>query len=847
MTDNFGHEARPRVAWHIDTFGHSSEQAALFATMGFDGLFFARIDYQDMEKRRNESRMEMVWRGSPMNLMDQSDIFTGVLFYEYNPPPEMCFDTLRCHDDAVVNNPNLFTYNLDYKVEKFVNDSLEQAASYRTNNIMFTMGSDFQWEDAASWYKNLDILINTINTRYPDRFKLFYSTPTRYLEAVHAAGLTWELKTDDFLPYGIHPYAYFSGYFTSRPALKYYVREMNGFLQTCRHWEVFTGGPPNNMSSNRLSEAMGVAQHHDAVSGTERQHVADDYALRLSIGQKECQRTINVLLNKVVPKGKSPPLSFDYCDYLNLSVCELTYTNNFDVVVYNPLPRANNLTIAIPVSEVVELRDSKGVVMTDCDIQLIYQTPLVKAIDPLPLVLMFKAALPPLGYATYFARKKQNSAGGCNYLLPQIKPQSIVMRNEFLEVAFDEATGRIQSITNLALNTTLPLDQQFFWYNASAGNNVNSSQASGPYIFRPNSSHPFPVNKNSNKATVTVINGTIHQSVSQIYSDFARQSVHLYKGANYLELEYIIGPIPISDGLGKEIISRFDTDLVSNGIWYTDANGREMQKRIRDYRKTWSLNNTEPVASNYYPVNSRMYLQDLTRGLQLTVLTDRSQGGSSLKDGSLELMLHRRLLYDDHRGVVEPLNEPGMNGTGLVISGKHWIVFDSIKNSGSIQRTLGEQMLLRPTMAFHRNSNPVPDYLSSYNTMYSAVSRELSPNVRLLTLQYLEDSTVLLRLEHQFEVGEDATLSNPVTIRLDGLFSHFTITNLTELTLGANERIENVHRLKWNLEEEVGDPFKEEVGDSFKPMRSRKDPDKWTIVLNPMEIRTFQLNVSYLQ
>ncbi len=29
---------------------------------------------------------------------------------------------------------------------------------------------------------------------------------------------------------------------------------------------------------------MGVVQHHDAVSGTEKQHVADDYAQRLSDG-----------------------------------------------------------------------------------------------------------------------------------------------------------------------------------------------------------------------------------------------------------------------------------------------------------------------------------------------------------------------------------------------------------------------------------------------------------------------------------------------------------------------------------------------------------------------------------
>lgn len=39
-----------------------------------------------------------------------------------------------------------------------------------------------------------------------------------------------------------------------------------------------------------LSEkAMAVAQHHDAVSGTEKQHVANDYAKRLANGWEHCQ------------------------------------------------------------------------------------------------------------------------------------------------------------------------------------------------------------------------------------------------------------------------------------------------------------------------------------------------------------------------------------------------------------------------------------------------------------------------------------------------------------------------------------------------------------------------------
>ena len=64
---NFYHVSRecgrPRIAWQIDPFGHSREQANLFAEMGFDGLFFGRLDYADKEKRLKEKTMEMIWKG----------------------------------------------------------------------------------------------------------------------------------------------------------------------------------------------------------------------------------------------------------------------------------------------------------------------------------------------------------------------------------------------------------------------------------------------------------------------------------------------------------------------------------------------------------------------------------------------------------------------------------------------------------------------------------------------------------------------------------------------------------------------------------------------------------------
>ena len=52
------------------------------------------------------------------------------------------------------------------------------------------------------------------------------------------------------------------------------------------------------------------------------------------------------------------------------------------------------------------------------------------------------------------------------------------------------------------------------------------------------------------------------------------------------------------------------------------------------------------------------------------IYTDRSEGGSSIRDGSIEIMLHRRILHDDKFGVGEPLNETAY-GDGLVVRGKH--------------------------------------------------------------------------------------------------------------------------------------------------------------------------------
>jgi hypothetical protein len=46
-------------------------------------------------------------------------------------------------------------------------------------------------------------------------------------------------------------------------------------------------------------------------------------------------------------------------------------------------------------------------------------------------------------------------------------------------------------------------------------------------------------------------------------------------------LSYVkIGPIPVDDGIGKEVITRLTANMVTNSTFYTDSNGRDFLKRV---------------------------------------------------------------------------------------------------------------------------------------------------------------------------------------------------------------------------------------------------------------------------
>ena len=63
-----------------------------------------------------------------------------------------------------------------------------------------------------------------------------FNLPLPYLTDTFPSSLTTlrlpvRCRQDDFMPYASDPWAYWSGYYTSRPAQKGYIRKSNNFLQ----------------------------------------------------------------------------------------------------------------------------------------------------------------------------------------------------------------------------------------------------------------------------------------------------------------------------------------------------------------------------------------------------------------------------------------------------------------------------------------------------------------------------------------------------------------------------------------------------------------------------------------
>lgn len=364
--------------------------------------------------------------------------------------------------------------------------------------------------------------------------------------------------------------------------------------------------------------------------GTEKQHVADDYARNLYAGIESCRDVLEKSYHKLQAKATNLPVvqKQHFCDHLNVSSCAVTESGkNFAVNVYNPLgsPIVNKV-IRLPVAsgKFYEVLSPEGKPVHS---ELV---PIPEYLQKMPErkhstaseELVFHASALPLGLSTYIVQVTSTRSANSAENVKGVKISTETkLKTANFEVVFD-ASGALSKVM-LKNGQSVPLSNHFRFYN---GANDEKVRASGAYAFRPLTQETFSAAKlvESSVFTKAGANGVLHE-VHQKFDSYVEQVIRLSPDSDSLEFEYIVGPIPVGDKQGKEVVLQYASDLVNDRVFYTDANGRQLVRRQWDTRRHFKLNVTEPISGNYYPINSRILLKDEKKKLQMTVLTDRSQ------------------------------------------------------------------------------------------------------------------------------------------------------------------------------------------------------------------------------
>ena len=806
--DEFG--VRPTVAWSIDPFGHSKEIEALYADIGFDAFGINRVHYKDKEDRIKNQKLEFVWRGSNSQGA-KSDMFIHMMDNHYCSPSECDFFSnsagecmYRTKDEAwFQDDADLPTYkvNAEEKAQAFVKMVKERATYYDNgNNLLITWGCDFTHLSAPIAYANMDKLIKYVNAN-EDRFGVHvqYAVFGDYIKAVNKHKKQWEVYEGDFMPYASDPDAYWTGYYTSRGRTKGINRRVMNELSAAELYlslaKVF--GMPVEESLQKimkLRKAQGEFQHHDAITGTEKQAVANDYVVQMEDGSFFANEATSATLGAILDVNVNHNITIKW-EELN--------GKRLGVILVNPngWTMKNVFRAILPVDS-VQVSNAKG--------------------EALPMQMMaipewsidrrngthyvyVEVEVPPMGFTTIYFNPNTRMRMPFGQ-----KVETNSIENDVYRLTFER--GLLATVELKEEGRIIPFTDKLYHYKGRC----NGGRCSGAYSFIPEYDDPDAIGE---EAELTILKGELMEEARIVYRDGYRQIIRLYKVASEMGrvMEYVYDFEETDEG--REIVVRFASDKLKNDrVMFTDGNGLE------DIRRKYRHDDVMAVSANYYPISNRVWMQDAEETLRLSINVDRAHGVASVVDGVLEVMLRRRTVGDDWFGVDEPLKENDHYQQTL------WVNLAAPKNAVALHKKLD----------FHLNHAPLPYYFVAEKVVepaqQSMLKKDMPANVQLMTFQLNQayDKDFLLRFHHIYTKGEKTELAEKVVFDVNEYFSTFQVKKMKEYVLSGmfpREQVEK-ERLQWEIKEEMRQPEEEDV-----------ERGEFEVELTPMGFKTYRIEL----
>lgn len=328
----------PRYGWAIDPFGLSPSMAFILERAGFDGMVIQRVHYAIKKYLAKHKQLEFKWKqdwqvkhfqssDKTTRTQDQGITCHVMPFYSYDiphscgPDPKVCcqFDFRRLPPFKLTCpwkvNPTLITdYNVEERARKLADQYWKKAMLYRSNAVMIPLGDDFRFEKLKEWslqFDNYQRLFDFMNNSPDLNIEAKFGTLADYFDYIkqdqQMDSKSLPSLTGDFFTYSDVDDHYWSGYFTSRPFYKRFDRLLDYFLRSTDilfSIASLQNLPVSSSSDHRqkleyVRQSLALFQHHDAITGTARDAVVNDYAQRMFRSIVFTQEIMETVLNEM--------------------------------------------------------------------------------------------------------------------------------------------------------------------------------------------------------------------------------------------------------------------------------------------------------------------------------------------------------------------------------------------------------------------------------------------------------------------------------------------------------------------------------------------------------------------
>lgn len=772
-----------------------------------DGTVIQRVHYAWKQWLAEKQMGDFHWRqnwdvdGHTDILVHNQPFDIYSIKHSCGPHPQVClnFDFRKIsgeYTESSLTSVPIDDENVRQKAELLLEQYGRTGSLFPHNVVLMPIGDDFRYDHDIEWeqqYRNYKKIIEYIN-RHKDVYntQISFGTPKDYFMAVKERMRDFKVLRGDFFVYSDifsegRP-AYWSGYFSTRPYWKVLDRELEASLRSAEILYTFALNHARKEGLNntlkvlerdyekltRSRQNLALFQHHDAITGTSKSFVMHDYALKMYEGIQETTflqgYSAQTLLTVEESAQISPSIRLvvpdtdrDSYEKLPRKIPLVLKKGEFKkIVVFNSLAQHRQDVVKIhlltPRVNVVDFEGNpvlyqinpvwnftEGMKKQDRPDESAEQQ---MKLSKLQFELMFVVDLPPLSLVTYvieYSNEKnfdfrsviycQHCKKHTEFNVKQMQPGDIQLENHILKLLLDGKTGLIKAITKKSTNHTTISGLLFSAY-------PSAQFHSGAYLFKPDPNlqetereilEDYPGQK------IVITSGPVASELTVIYGNLIAHSIRIYHKPGPLSqgvyIENLIDFEAPPKNRETEMFMRIVSDI-NNGDppeFYSDLNGFQMQRRVKVKRIG--------IEGNYFPLTTMAYIQDAKH--RLSLLVNHAQGCASWQTGWLEVMLDRRTLYDDSRGMGE-----GVVDNKKTLS-KFWLLLENIKESNEYSKpsllanylSLG---LLYPTNVFIFETQTNDDTFMTkvkvnFHSSVRLISKPLPCDVHLMNLRTLTD------------------------------------------------------------------------------------------------------------